>query len=163
MLHLVSALGYDWACTMLVDAGASVHLQVCTPCFIQPELHIINKGPVLVGNCVGGNSHSKCNRAVGVMCQRSKLKPSVHVCEPMPVSCSSSQDDDINLAQAIAGGLVWTEVSCPGWQLHASRLNFAMQAALPLVAVACTFTVVTCCSAAVYANLTSWILSCVHC
>ncbi|DBA68383.1 TPA: hypothetical protein ACH3X2_013687 [Trebouxia sp. C0005] len=27
MLHLVSALGYDWACTMLVDAGASIHLQ----------------------------------------------------------------------------------------------------------------------------------------
>lgn len=27
MLHLVSALGYDWACPMLVDAGASVLLQ----------------------------------------------------------------------------------------------------------------------------------------
>ncbi len=29
MLHLVSGLGYDWACTALFNNGAHVHLQVC--------------------------------------------------------------------------------------------------------------------------------------
>ena len=29
VLHLASALGYDWACTSLVSNGANIHLQVC--------------------------------------------------------------------------------------------------------------------------------------
>lgn len=55
MLHLVSALGYDWACTMLVDAGASIHLQVSMGCIpphpmLTPKLKFrTGKNPVLVG------------------------------------------------------------------------------------------------------------------
>lgn len=38
-LHLVAGLGYDWACTSLINMGASVHLQVCN-LLLHMSLHV---------------------------------------------------------------------------------------------------------------------------